>query len=76
MKLWKMKKKFSTQRWYDPGGVYILQEKKPERYLYMFGTDCEWKNIITGEVISGWDSSFEQLPIEEKRTILIDIITK
>lgn len=55
MSLYKMKPEYSKQLWYDSDGVYRLVKIHQDRYISGFGTDCTWKNVITGKLVNNWD---------------------
>lgn len=63
-----MKFEYSRQPWYDKDGVYRLVEKHQDRYLMIFGTDCTWENVVTGQLINNWDrvmTPLTQLEVRE-----------
>jgi hypothetical protein len=71
MKIFRMKHLFSKQLWYS-NEVFTLVKINHERKISMFGVDCEWKNIKTGEVINNWNTVFEEITKQEKRDVIIE----
>lgn len=76
MSLYKMKFDFSRQSWYDSEGVYKLVEKHSDRYLNNIGTDCTWKNVLTGELINNWDHVMRPLTQLEIREFNLNLVTQ
>lgn len=74
MKYFKMKEAYSKQRWYEPDGIFSLAERHEDRYMPYFGTDCTWRNEITGELCNNWDRTMEEISEQEKREFLISSI--
>ena len=71
MKYYKMKESYSLQRWYDHAGIFSLVEKHEDRCILHFGTDCTWRNEITGNIYNNWDMVMREISKEEKREFLI-----
>jgi hypothetical protein len=76
MNLFRMNPFYSSQPWYDEKGIYVLKKKNIDRSFQIFGTDCEWENIYTGEIINNWDRNFLPLNKEQSRQVLINLIIK
>lgn len=76
MSLYKIKFDFSRQSWYDSEGVYKLVEKHSDRYFYNIGTDCTWKNVLTGELINNWDHVMRPLTQLEIREFNLNLVTQ
>lgn len=74
MKYFKMKESYSLQRWYEPDGIFSLVERHEDRYMSYFGTDCTWRNMITGKICSNWDRVMEELSEQENREFQISRI--
>lgn len=74
MKYYKMKEAYSRQRWYDSDGIFSLVERHEDRYMSYYGTDCTWRNEITGKLCSNWDRTMEEISEQEKREFLISRI--
>lgn len=64
--LYKMKDNRRLQPWYNTD-YHILLKSYPDRFMYMFGTDCKFCNIQTGEIINRWDRDFEPVSKEENK---------
>jgi len=48
-----------------------LVEKHEDRCILHFGTDCTWRNEITGNLYNNWDTVMREISKEEKREFLI-----
>lgn len=67
MEFWKMKDYYKLQPWFEANSVFLLNKINEEMFFPSFGTDCEWKNISTGEIINNWDNVFRKLTPNECR---------
>ena len=76
MKYYKIKEAYSKQSWYEPDCIFSLVERHEDRYMSYFGTDCTWRNEITGKLYNNWDRTMEEISEQKKREFLISRIVE
>jgi hypothetical protein len=68
--LYKMKKEYMNQRWYNGDDVFELDFIYKDRHIHQFGTDCSWTNFRTKETINIWDRCMCRITSEEAKQLI------